>query len=263
MEYGKLLAVLLSTAVSERPDSVDQRIAQYIMDHLGDAGAITMRRIEQSCHVGNASISRFCRRIGLRDFFELRELVAAVRFQADADAADTFAGRMAAHRDDILESLDQVVASLSEAGVRALCADIHRYRRVAVFGILKSEAAALVLQSEMAALGKNLFTVVSHVQQREWLRTAGADDLVILLSYRGIYLDYLPEEDPAQGLAAPRVWLITGATDPPPAGVDAVLRFDTDFDQRRHPHQMAFVCDTLVREYARMYGLPEAKTPQP
>lgn len=138
MEYGKLLAVLLSTVVSERPDSVDQRIAQYIMDHLGDAGAITMRRIEQSCHVGNASISRFCRRIGLRDFFELRELVAAVRFQADADAAD-----------------------------------------------------------------------------------------------------------------------------PPPAGVDAVLRFDTDFDQRRHPHQMAFVCDTLVREYARMYGLPEAKTPQP
>lgn len=261
MKYGKLLAVLLSTAASERPDSLDQRIAQYIMDHLGDAEAITMKRIEQDCHVGNASISRFCRKIGLRDFFELRELVGDVPFQASADAADTFTGRMAAHRDSIRESLDMVVRSLSEAAVYALCADIHRYSRVAVFGILKSEAAALVMQSEMAALGKNVFTVVSHVQQREWLRTAGPEDLILLLSYRGIYLDYLPGDDPGKLLAAPRVWLITGADAPPPPGVDAVLHFASDLTQEHHPHQIAFVCSTVVREYARLYGLPPGKTP--
>lgn len=92
MRYGKLLAVLLSTAAAERPDSLDQRIAQYIMDHLGDPEAITMKRIGQSCHVGIASVSRFCRKIGLRDFSELRELVGEVPFQASADAADPFAG---------------------------------------------------------------------------------------------------------------------------------------------------------------------------
>ena len=182
MRYGKLLAVLLSTAAAERPDSLNQRIAQYIMDHLGNPEAITMKRIGQSCHVGIASVSRFCRRIGLRDFFELRELVGEVPFQASTDTADAFAGRMAAHRDSILAGLDSVVDSLQEEKVRALCADIHRYHRVAVFGILKSEAAALVMQSEMAALGKNVFTVVSHVQQREWLRTAGPEDLIVLLS---------------------------------------------------------------------------------
>lgn len=261
MQYGKLLAVLLSTAASERPDSLDQRIAQYIMDHLGDAEAITMKRIEQSCHVGNASISRFCRKIGLRDFFELRELVGDVPFQASADTADTFAGRMAAHRDSILNGLDMVVRSLPEADVCALCTDIHRYSRVAVFGILKSEAAALVMQSEMAALGKNVFTVVSHVQQREWLRTAGPEDLILLLSYRGIYFDYLQGDDLEKLLARPHVWLITGSRTTPPPGVDAVLRFASDLTQEHHPHQIAFVCSTVVREYARLYGLPPRKTP--
>lgn len=210
MQYGKLLAVLLSTAASERPDSLDQRIAQYIMDHLGDAEAITMKRIEQSCHVGNASISRFCRKIGLGDFFELRELVGDVPFQASADIADTFAGRMAAHRDSILNGLDMVVRSLSEA-------------------------AALVMQSEMAALGKNVFTVVSHVQQREWLRTAGPEDLILLLSYRGIYFDYLQGDDLEKLLARPHVWLITGSRTTPPPGVDAVLRFASDLTQEHHP----------------------------
>ena len=261
MQYGKLLAVLLSTAASERPDSLDQRIAQYIMDHLGDAEAITMKRMEQTCHVGNASLSRFCRKIGLRDFFELRELVGSVQFQASADNAHTFAGRMTAHRDSILRSLDMVTASLSETAVYALCADIHHYARVAVFGILKSEAAALVMQSEMAALGKNVFTVVSHVQQREWLRTAGPEDLILLLSYRGIYFDYLQGDDLSTLLAAPRVWLITGSDAPPPPGVDAVLRFASDLTQEHHPHQIAFACSTVVREYARLYGLPPRKTP--
>lgn len=261
MRYGKLLAVLLSTAAAERPDSLDQRIAQYIMDHLGDPEAITMKRIGQSCHVGIASVSRFCRRIGLRDFFELRELVGEVPFQASTDTADTFAGRMAAHRDSILAGLDSVVASLQEEKVRALCADIHRYHRVAVFGILKSEAAALVMQSEMAALGKNVFTVVSHVQQREWLRTAGPEDLIVLLSYRGLYFDYLQGDDLATLLAAPRVWLITGSPASPPPGVDDVLQFASDLTQEHHPHQIAFVCSTVVREYARLYGLPPRKAP--
>lgn len=256
MPYGKLLAVLLGTIASQRPDSLDQRIAQYIMDHLGDAEAISMKHIEQACHVGNASISRFCRRIGLRDFFELRELVADVNFQAEADAADTFAGRTAAHRDTIRRGLDSVACSLPEAEVLALCADLRRYSRVAVFGLLKSEAAALVMQNEMAALGKNLFTVVSPVQQADWLQTAGPEDLVLLLSYRGIYFDYLDHTDREKLLARPRVWLITGSQAPPPAGVDRVLRFATDFDQTYHPQQLLFVCTSVVREYARLYGLP-------
>lgn len=257
MRYGKLMAVLLSTVASERPDSLDQRIAQYIMDHLGDAGAITMKQIEQSCHVGNASISRFCRKIGLQDFFELRDLVGHMQFQSLPDDADTFTGRMTAHRDSILRSLDMVVDSLPEEKVRALCADIHRYRRVAVFGILKSEAAAIVMQSEMAVLGKNLFTVVSHVQQREWLRTAGPEDLILLLSYQGGYFDYLRGDDLKTLLAGPRVWLITGAsTDPALPGVDAVLHFASDLTQAQHPFQMSFVCSTIVQEYARLYGPP-------
>lgn len=259
MQYGKLLAVLLGTIASERTDSLDQRIAQYIMDHLGDAGAITMRQIEQSCHVGNASISRFCRKIGLRDFFELRELVGDIEFQAGADAASTFAGRVAAHRDAVCIGLDLVAASLSEEGVAALCDDLHRYARTAVFGILKSEVSALVMQNEMAGLGKNVFTVVSQVQQRAWLANAGADDLVVVLSYRGQYFDYLPDTHPGTPNNKPKVWLITGSDAPPPPGVDAVLHFDTDFAQDRHPYQMTFVCTTVVREYARRYGLPPRK----
>lgn len=258
MQYGKLLAVLLGTVASEPPDSLDQRIAQYIMDHLGDAGAISMKNIEQACHVGNASISRFCRRIGLRDFFELRELVADVRFQVSADPEGSFAERMAAHRDDILHSLDLVVRSLPEEPIRSLCRDIHDRDRVGVFGMLKSETAALVMQNEMAALGRNLFTVVPHVRQLERIRRAGPEDLVILLSYRGIFFDYLPQQDIGRLLAAPRVCLITGSAAPPPPGVDTVIRFDTDFEQRRHPHQISFVCSTIVREYARMYGLPHS-----
>ncbi|MDO4633439.1 MAG: hypothetical protein Q4B01_06230 [Eubacteriales bacterium] len=253
MEYGKLYTILLSTVVSEKQSSVNQQIAKYILDNLSHPEEISVKNISANCHVGNATISRFCREIGLQDFFELKDLISDCKYQAEYHEAQDFRTRVRGYRDSIAVGVNMVMDSVKEQEILELCREIHDCKKVAVFGWLKSEAAAWVLQMELAALGKNVYTAISHRQQMEYLKQADEDDLIVILSYRGIYFEYFSDPELHNYMKKPRICFVTGSEEAVPAGADRILRFHSDFSQNSHPYQLLFFCNIISREYARLY----------
>ncbi len=251
MEYGKLYTILLGTLVSEKHSAVSHQIVRFILDNLDRPEQISIKNISAQCHVGQATISRFCREIGLQDFFELIE---DCRHQAAVSTQNSYRERVEEYRSTIREGIDMVADSVDEKAVRQICEEIHRFDRVAVFGWLKSEAAAFVLQTELAALGKNIYTTISHKQQMEYLKQADERDLIIILSFRGIYFEYFSDPELGESVKAPFIYFVTGSEEPVPEGVNSVLRFKSGFDQNYHPHQLLFLCNIIAREYARIYG---------
>ena len=80
MIYGKLPVVFLSVLTSEKKDSTNHQIATYILEHIDEMQNIGIQDLAKRCHVAMSSISRFCKEICLKDFAQLKELLADPNF---------------------------------------------------------------------------------------------------------------------------------------------------------------------------------------
>ena len=73
--YTKLPIVLLSELAAGKEDSNNCRISRYLLERLDCLEDVSIEGLAGECFVSKATISRFCRDIGLEDFSELRDLL--------------------------------------------------------------------------------------------------------------------------------------------------------------------------------------------
>ena len=264
MIYGKFPVVFLSTLASEKRGSVNSIIAAHILEHMEEVRRQGVRELARSCNVGTASISRFCKSIGLNDFAELKELLLSNRLYFERQSQkESFAERLQDYSGVLLESIRRPAASLDEQALLALCADLKKYQRIAVFGLMKAESAALSLQGDLLMMGKRVYTNIAYPQQYEYIREAGKEALVVVFSYTGAYFDY-PESDWLAGKTEwPRIWMISGRRREYPPFVSRALHFDSRQDQAGHPYQLLFVAGVIAQEYARLCEAGEGAAKAP
>jgi len=75
MIYEKLPVVLLSELATEKSDSTNHVIADYVLTHQKEIKEMGIKELAAECHVGTGSVSRFVRDIGLKDFTELKNIL--------------------------------------------------------------------------------------------------------------------------------------------------------------------------------------------
>lgn len=245
--YGKLPIVLLSELAAGKEDSNNCRIARYLLDRLDHLEDVSVELLAEECFVSKATVSRFCRDIGLEDFTELRDLLR------QTEKTFTLYGRDLPPKEQGLdfcqrvnESLSLVANTIDYVALDRLAQEIREAKRIAAFGLLKAETAAINLQSDLVMLGKNAITKVSFQEQREFLENALADDLVIIFSYTGIYFDY----DLPRGVlhGGPKVWFVTGSPDAREwFADDRLLAFQSKQDFVSHPYQLQMAASLIAQ----------------
>ncbi|MBR1658777.1 MAG: MurR/RpiR family transcriptional regulator [Oscillospiraceae bacterium] len=257
--YGKLPIVLLSELAAGRADSYNCRIASYLLGRMGQS--VNVEEIARECYVSKSAVSRFCRDVGLEDFSELRDLLLASEGYFGS-VAPGLPAREQAERFCALasDSMRLVAESLDPAALDRLAAEIAGAERVACFGMLKAETAALALQSDLVMLGKRAVTKVAFQEQMELLASAGPETLVLVFSYRGVYFDYGLPRDILKG--RPRLWVVTGSRDAKArlrrAGVpvNGVLSFASRQDFASHPYQLLLAAGLIAQRTAEHLRQP-------
>ena len=251
MIYGKLPVVFLSTIASEKKDNTNSQIAAYLLDHLEESRSMGIRDLAEVCSVSVSSLSRFCREIGLRDFAELKELLLTsdLHFQTSGDRQSP--GDMAREYGELVTaSIRQAQETVDMRAISRLCGELKKYRRTAVFGLLKAGAVALNLQGDLLMLGKQVYTNISYSQQMQYLLSASEEDLILIFSYTGSYFDYQElTYSERKRLSAPRIWMVCGSDRTLPPFVDQAIRFRSRQDQISHPYQLQFVAGLIAQEY--------------
>ncbi len=248
MLYDKLPVIFLSALASEKGDSINSQIAAYILGHAQQVRGMGIRQLAAECHVGIGTVSRFCREIGLGSYARLQQLLQEYHpaFERLEDGhGTTLSGRIG-------DEMNLAARTVRMDEVRAVAAEIRDYQRVAAFGLMKAESAAICLQSDLLMLGKNIYTNVSYPQQLEYIRSAGKDTLILLFSYTGAYFDYSDEQADEETLYPPQIVLITGSGEKVPPYIDRVVRFESRQDQLGHPYQLQLVAGLIAQEYARL-----------
>lgn len=248
--YTKLPIALLSELAAGREDSNNCRIARYLLERLDCLGDVSVEKLAAECFVSKATVSRFCRDIGLEDFSELRDLLRQTektftlygKGLPPREQGLDFCGRMQ-------ESLGLAADTLDYEALGRLAEEIKEAGRVAAFGLLKAETAVISLQSDLVMLGINAVTKVAFREQQEFLENAQPGDLIIIFSYTGIYFDYgLPRHVLRGG---PKVWLVTGCPDIRerfaqkglPGG--RLLAFQSEQDFVSHPYQLMMAASLI------------------
>ena len=254
MIYGKLPVVFLSTIATEKKDSTNSQIATYILEHIDQMQDVSIRELAQDCHVAMSSISRFCKEIGLKDFAELKELLADPDFYFEEQSqSSSMQKRIDDYGQKVCESIQMVQSTLHQQQLIHLCQDLYHYQKVGIFGLLKAQTAAMNLQTDLLMLGKQVDSYVSYFQQMEHILSADENDLIIVFSYTGSYFDCENLRALQKKLEAPKIWMITSTQQEYPYFVDEVLTFQSLQDQGSHPYQLQFIASLIAQEYFRRY----------
>ena len=252
MNWDRLVIILHSELVSSADDTVNCQIASHILSNIREVRQCNIEEMASHCHVSISSISRFCRGIGLESFRELQEIMGDATFDFDLSSQQpTTRDRSLELAASVIDSLDLVSRSVDYDSIDQLVFDIRRYERVAIFGLLKAETAAMNLQSDLLVLGKKAFTKVAYKRQVEYLKGATDQDLVIIFSYKGTYFQHQPQPPLGKGAGKPKVYFITSGQDPRPyAYFDHVIRFESQQDYASHPFQLQFIANLISQSYA-------------
>lgn len=186
-----LTNLLLGVLNTEPPDSVNYKIAYYLIEHMSELNALSTSELAAACQVSKASISRFSRFIGLEDFLDLQVMCrysnppmdSKFYFKPGSDnGVNGFLERVAGNAIRLQKVVDEGV-------LERLAKDLHDYRKAAVFGNMQSGNVAFNLQHDLTAC-KKLVECFHHIPiQRSYLEAADHSNLVIIFSVTGEYFN--------------------------------------------------------------------------
>lgn len=192
MLYNRLLIILNE----ESADSTYYHIALSMLKHCEELSSMSIDRLAKLCNVSKSTISKFIRFIGYEDFADFK--------YASIFQADKYGYRMS-YVNDVMKYMEHhslesfILAITQDIGasfmkldwekVNQLVSDIVRYDKIAAFGLLFSETAALDLQTKLAYNKKFIVTNQNDLKQDQYIANADEDTLIIIFSDSGKFID--------------------------------------------------------------------------
>ncbi|WP_086349554.1 MurR/RpiR family transcriptional regulator [Candidatus Enterococcus clewellii] len=186
-----MVIILLATLNSEPVGTNDYRISRFILSNLKEIHGYNIAQLAKACYVSNSSISRFCRKIGFRDFNELKHQffqwtdIGSTKFAypgcKEEALKDTYI-------DGIIENLLLLKQSIHAQELQKLAEDILSFPKVAAFGSLHSQSVVLNLQTDLLTSGIVMDTRTRFQEQLEYIEEADDETLILLFSRGGSHL---------------------------------------------------------------------------
>ncbi|WP_321388336.1 MurR/RpiR family transcriptional regulator [uncultured Enterococcus sp.] len=186
-----MVIILLATLNSEPVGTNDYRISRFILSNLKEMHGYNISQLAQACFVSNSSVSRFCRKIGFRDFNELKHQffqwtdIGSKKFAYPGYRTEALKDT---YIDGIIENLLLLKESISAQELHQLAKDILSFPKVAAFGSLHSQSVVLNLQTDLLTSGIVMDTRTRFQEQLEYIEEADSETLILLFSRGGSHL---------------------------------------------------------------------------
>ncbi len=197
--YNRLLIILNE----EHSDSTYYHIAITMLKHIEELSVLAINEIADLCAVSKSTISKFIRFLGYEDYWDFRYAATfrENKYSNTSNYITNVMGYMESHTMDeyvntIKCDIEETYRNLDWNAVDRLVHDLIRYDKVAAFGLMFSETAAIDLQTKLAYNKKFIVTNINDLKQDDYIRNAGEDTLIIIFSESGKYIErYLTIDD--------------------------------------------------------------------
>lgn len=227
-------------AISSRYNTLTRsgkKLADYIFSHKSEAQYMSITTLAESSRVSEASITRFCKMLGLMGYNDFKlALAKADPTMATGDPADPAdssdpSGQSGNRFDDICRRLYQTdVAALSETlsmmdeesalqAVRLL----SKAKRVFCFGQGGSNVMAMEAWARFSTASPKFIHIEDSHMQAMASSLCTEDDAILFFSYSGATKDMLDVLEPAKNNGASIVLITHFSNSPAAMLADAIL----------------------------------------
>lgn len=170
-------------------------LALALLKHLPEIQSLSLVEMASCCFVSQATLHRFCKQIGYRNYSTLRE-ACLDNTQEDCDWSEfTHAGNQSfletteanlsdVFRFNVLEQVDRV------------CYGLHDSQRVVCLGFEMFQLYAMSLQSQLITSGLYIEVPISLSAQLEAISQLQPGELAMLTTLDGEYCDHFNEDIP-------------------------------------------------------------------
>ncbi|GFP75388.1 MurR/RpiR family transcriptional regulator [Clostridium fungisolvens] len=229
-----IIILLLNVINTLDEDSVNFKIANYLLLNINSLEDFSMSTIAKNCNVSKATVSRFCKQIGVDNFYEFKFICQNRR----TDVIDKYYPIASLENsttqfiDETIKALQLVKESLNSKVLNELVEDLIKYDKVAAFGHMQSGNIAVSLQHDLFSNGKMVYTRMPYIDQKQFIEAATKENLIIIFSASGTYFSRLFQRDGFfDKKNKPKIYMITTSmVKVPPSFVDHIISLPNKYE---------------------------------
>jgi DNA-binding MurR/RpiR family transcriptional regulator len=186
VDFGSYLLHWLTMFVNTSDDMTnDVMVARALIELRDDIEDWSQDDIAEAYFISQASISRFIKKLGFKNFNEVRtalkksQMLASMQEPAREPDYET-----AVHgiHDDLIRITDSLL-EVKREDIETVLSEIRNHRNIWFLGSELSMSITRLMQLKLTGQGKNVYTLYNGDMQTKALETAGRDDLVIVISF--------------------------------------------------------------------------------
>jgi DNA-binding MurR/RpiR family transcriptional regulator len=167
----------------------ERRVADYVLAQYDHVQFMSITQLAEECGVADATVSRFCRSLGLKGFnafkIELAKQAASLMHTDDLDSAETFRGRCQQVQHNNQLAIQQTMELVDEDAVIRAIDLLDKADRVICMG----QGGSMILANECSHLfstvSNKFFSVWDSHTQVSTAATMSSRDIILLFSYSG------------------------------------------------------------------------------
>ena len=162
----------------------ENEIAQYVINNPDQVVASTITATAQNTHTSEASINRFCKKIGFKGFNSFKVALAQDSFynsmrEAEPASQDSF---IAAISQDYRHMLINTTAMLDENQVFRAAAEMYKASHIYIFSMSYTRFVAQQLEFRLGMVGLYAKAITDLNDARILASGIGRDDVVLVIA---------------------------------------------------------------------------------
>ncbi|GMA47312.1 MurR/RpiR family transcriptional regulator [Tetragenococcus muriaticus] len=164
-------------------------ITQYLLNHLYRK-SLTITDIAKFCHLSEASVTRFAKKLGYKGFSEFKKDYFLMQLEENEMELDLLAKKekqplMISELQTVSEELTNFVRQFDTKQLEEVSHKIQKSQRIYLFSTLIPGNLSMILQTILLNCGKEAVYPVDNRKQHEIIPYLKSSDLAIIISLEG------------------------------------------------------------------------------
>jgi DNA-binding MurR/RpiR family transcriptional regulator len=179
----QLIYTLLAYINNSLNKDINYYLAKSLLEQINHIESFSLDSVAEACNVAPSTINRFCKRIGFKNFSNLRNSVAVplgTSFHENHNS-DLSTPMFFKQLNENIEMIDHIPTSQ----IDQIAKQIKQSRRIVILGFEKNQIQAMELQKRLFLLGKLCECDTNLFKQIDALSDLSDEDMIITISIQG------------------------------------------------------------------------------
>lgn len=180
--------MLLNILNNPQSSTVDCDIAKYIIENHETINNLSISELSDKINVSISQVSRFVRTLGIDSYSDFKDALEFHGSQARHSYIQKELIEPSMYQKLVNDEIAYVYHNFDDKQLDNIISDLHKYHKIAIFGILNSDNAAKELQYNLISKGKLCISYTNFKDQIEFIKNADNETLIIIFSISGDYV---------------------------------------------------------------------------